>query len=84
VEAKTCTNGPRHTWTWINNCTKAHIGRNSASFTLRGRYRCACGAIKFGRPNHNSPDLRGVIGGGAFVSGAITKTKPQTPKDQEE
>lgn len=81
MATKPCTKGPRHTWTWVNNCTSAKITGRSASFTLRGRYRCACGAVKFGRPNHNGPDLRGVTGGDAFVASAITKTNPRSNGD---
>ncbi len=58
---KPCTNGPRHTWTWAKNTTTARIGANTARFSLRGLYRCACGQQKAGPANHNGPDLRELV-----------------------
>lgn len=52
---KACTNGPRHKWTWLKNTTSAQVSSRSASFSMRGLYRCACGARKAGEPNHNEP-----------------------------
>lgn len=52
---KPCTQGARHTWAWLKNVTNSQIGGRGASFSLRGVYRCACGAKKVGAPNHNAP-----------------------------
>ncbi len=52
---KPCTQGPRHKWTWLKNTTSSLIGGRGASFSLRGIYRCACGARKVGEPNYNEP-----------------------------
>lgn len=65
-----CTNGPRHTWAWAKNITNAQIGGRSAKFSLRGLYRCACGAKKVGAPNHDGPDLRGIVGSDIFMASA--------------
>lgn len=70
---KPCPLGQRHTWVWGKNVTNAQIGGRSARFTLRGLYRCACGAKKIGAPNHDGPDLRGVVGGEIFMVSATKK-----------
>lgn len=70
---KPCSIGPRHAWMWVKNVTNSQIGGRSASFTLRGLYRCACGAKKIGAPNHDGPGLLGVI---ADNSRAKTKEAP--------
>ncbi|HRL97865.1 MAG TPA: hypothetical protein PLE22_00285 [Acidovorax sp.] len=56
-----CKVGPRHKWAWLKNVTNAQIGGRSARFTLRGLYRCECGARKVGAPNHNDVDLRDLF-----------------------
>lgn len=38
-----------------------------------GVARCACGEKKQGQPNHNGPDLRGIVGGDVFMAGATRK-----------
>lgn len=81
MKTKACTEGKRHTWTWLNNCTKAVISGRGAKITLRGRYICACGALKFGSPNHDGPDLRGIIGSDVFVSSAAKKSA--SPKSED-
>lgn len=68
---KPCTTGPRHSWGWVKNVANTQVGGRSVKVTLRGLYRCACGAKKTGAPNHAGPDLRGLVGLGA--------TKEMTP-----
>ena len=71
---KPCTNGPRHTWAWKKNFFDSQIGGRSAKLTLRGLYTCACGVKKAGPPNHDGPDLRGLIGGDVFMASATAAT----------
>lgn len=59
---KPCTNGPRHTWSWVKNVANGQINGRGARFTLRGLYRCACGQQKAGAANNDGPDLRGLLG----------------------
>lgn len=70
-----CTNASKHKWTWVKNVSKTTINSSSVQLSLRGFYRCSCGASKVGRPNHDGPDLRGLVGDGMFVAGA-TKAMP--------
>lgn len=65
-----CTNGPRHTWAWTKNITRTTVSGRSAHISLKGRYRCACGATKLGAPNHDGPDLRGIVGSDIFMASA--------------
>ncbi len=60
---KPCKNGPRHKWTWLKNVASSQVGGRGtyAYFTLRGLYRCECGAKKVGVPNHNGADLRDLF-----------------------
>lgn len=60
-----CTNGPRHKWEFVKN---VNVGSMSVTargtvgrFSLKGLYRCACGAKKHGQFNHNASDLRSEI-----------------------
>jgi len=69
-----CTKGPRHAWMWAKNVTNSQVGGRSIRFTLRGLYRCECGAQKVGPANHNGPDLRGLIADGIYVAGATVGT----------
>lgn len=71
---KPCINGPRHTWAWRKNVTNSQIGGRSAKFSLRGLYRCACGAVKVGAPNHDGSDLFGLVGGDFFIAGVTVPT----------
>lgn len=50
-----CTRGPRHEWAWLKNVMDLYVGPRYAGLTLRGLYRCECGARKLGQPNHNTP-----------------------------
>lgn len=63
TKTKPCTNGPRHSWTWVKNFNRTRITHtargSSAQISLKGLYRCACGETRIGQPNHNAPDLRG-------------------------
>ena len=61
-----CTNGPRHKWQWLKNISigSVSIGPNGSrgNFSLRGIYKCQCGAKKAGQFNPNSSDLRNITG----------------------
>jgi len=61
MSIKPCTNGPRHKWVWKRNTASTSMTARTIGFSLRGVYRCECGASKIGAPNHNGPDLRGLI-----------------------
>lgn len=62
-----CTIGPKHKWTWVVNFTQGSMTFSSRGstgrLTLKGKYRCECGAVRIGQPNHNGPDLRELIDG---------------------
>lgn len=62
-----CTLRIRHKWEWIRNFTYTNATYSnkgsSVRISLRGLYKCACGAIKHGSANHNGPDLRQLIDG---------------------
>lgn len=49
-----CKLGPRHKWKFAGNFRQTVFGMNTASFTTRGRYVCACGATKSGSPQYPS------------------------------
>lgn len=63
VPTKPCKIGPRHKWTWLKNVASSQVGGRGvyAYFTLRGLYRCACGAQKIGGPSNSGPDLRDLF-----------------------
>ncbi len=65
MKAAACTLGPRHTWAFVKNVsvgTMSITGRgSSAHFSLKGLYRCACGAQKRGAYNPNGADLRQLV-----------------------
>lgn len=50
---KKCTLGARHQWKWLKNATNSQVGGRGSSFSLRGVYRCDCGAKKVDSPNLN-------------------------------
>lgn len=67
MSTKPCTNGPRHRWTFVKNASVGSITHTSRGsngvFSLKGLYRCACGATKYGQHDPNQAgDLRGLIG----------------------
>lgn len=45
-----CTIAARHSWVFMKNViqTSMSITGRSGSITKRGKYACACGAVKFG------------------------------------
>ena len=45
---KKCTVGKRHKWEFVRNVSEASFGCFHASFSLKGLYKCACGATKHG------------------------------------
>lgn len=55
--AKPCTIGPKHKWSWQRNVAvmKATYGPrgNSVQMSLRGLYKCQCGAHRVGKANHD-------------------------------
>lgn len=61
-----CTIAAKHKWQWIKNGTKttatSSMGGTSVRMTLKGLYKCACGAKRIGQPNHNAKDLRDLVG----------------------
>jgi hypothetical protein len=68
-KTKPCTNGPKHKWQWVKNVTSATATINSHGTTmrmsLRGLYKCECGAERTGKDNPNANDLRHIEGGAA-------------------
>lgn len=68
IKTPKCTKAPRHTWSFVKNVKAGSItvsGRGShGRFTLKGLYRCECGATKHAAPDLNAPgaDLRGMVG----------------------
>ena len=53
---KPCTLASKHKWAWIKNVTTYRVGQRSATFALKGLYRCECGAQKTGPMNHNAQE----------------------------
>jgi len=49
----------KHKWAFVKNgtLTRASFGAGGSSMriTLKGFYKCACGASRVGQPNHNAP-----------------------------
>lgn len=74
INTKPCTLGPRHTWAFVKNASVGSLTPTSRGsfgrFTLKGLYRCACGATKYGAHDPNDPgDLRGLVGQLSNVEG---------------
>lgn len=54
---KKCTEGKRHTWKFIRNCTLRTQTYHAASFTSKGVYKCSvCGERKYGTYRMESSD----------------------------
>lgn len=49
MKTKKCTLGIKHKWEFIENITNPSIIGSSATLTLCGKYRCACGEVKYGK-----------------------------------
>jgi hypothetical protein len=68
-KTKPCTLGPKHKWQWVENVTIRNVTMNSRgtriSISLRGLYKCECGADRIGKDNPNGHDLRQIEGGAA-------------------
>lgn len=51
---KPCSLAPKHSWAFVTNVkfTRASHGPTSSrvSMSLRGKYRCACGEVKYAAP----------------------------------
>lgn len=67
MTTKPCTKGPRHKWQWAKNIRVGKFqvtkGGTFGQISLKGLYRCACGAEKHGNANFNdTADLRGTGG----------------------
>ncbi|WP_441280619.1 hypothetical protein [Tardiphaga sp. 862_B3_N1_1] len=77
TKPKPCTSGPKHQWAWLKNTTVTKGSMRQVHISLRGLYRCECGERKYGKPNHNGPDLRGLVGDGMFVAGQTFKKKDE-------
>ncbi|PTT35467.1 hypothetical protein DBR23_23470 [Acidovorax sp. HMWF018] len=58
MKQKPCTLNPKHKWEFVKNVNQTVINGRSARLSLRGFYRCACGATKLGPYDPNGPDLR--------------------------
>lgn len=50
-----CTKGPKHKWEFVRNKEVMHSTPTTMSITLKGVYRCACGARKLGDFRHEAP-----------------------------
>ena len=63
ASTKPCKKGPRHKWTWLKNVASSQVGGYGADvhYTLRGLYRCDCGAKTVGRPDNRGADLRDLF-----------------------
>lgn len=67
MATKPCTNGPRHSWDFLKNVSVGSITHTSRGshgvFSLKGLYRCDCGATKHGLHDPRQPgDLRDLTG----------------------
>lgn len=64
-QIKPCTLGPKHQWTFVRNVEvgAVQVGRlgSVGRFSLKGLYRCQCGAAKNGAFDPNGSDLRGLL-----------------------
>lgn len=49
---KPCTEGKRHKWDFVRNHNCRTESLRSIGWTLRGLYKCKCGALKYGEPQH--------------------------------
>lgn len=62
---KACTLGPKHGWAFVRNVQvgSVTVGRQGSvgRFSLKGLYRCECGAVKHGAYNPNGADLRQLV-----------------------
>lgn len=62
---KPCTVGPKHSWAFVRNVEvgSVTVGRHGSvgRFSLKGLYRCQCGAVKHGNFDPNGSDLRGLV-----------------------
>jgi hypothetical protein len=47
---KPCTIGKRHKWVFVRNVTRKYQNGRTVQLTLKGGYRCECGATKYGQP----------------------------------
>lgn len=77
-----CTKAERHTWAFVRN---VKVGTMTVSehgshghLSLKGLYRCKCGATKHGAPDLNarSADLRGMVGNIVSVDESTVGNKP--------
>lgn len=68
-KTKPCTLGPKHKWQWVKNVTIKSVTitsrGSSMRISLRGHYKCECGADRIGKDNPNGHDLRQIEGGAA-------------------
>jgi hypothetical protein len=68
-KTKPCTLGPKHKWQWVKNVTIKNVTISSRGtsmrVSLRGLYKCECGADRIGKDNPNGHDLRQIEGGAA-------------------
>lgn len=74
IKIKPCTKGPKHAWTFVKNASVGsltHTAHGSfGHFSLKGLYRCTCGATKYGPHDPNEAgDLRGLVGQLSNVEG---------------
>lgn len=66
-----CTVGAKHTWKFVRNGAQAKstsgMDGHSMIISVRGLYKCACGATRIGQPNRNAPgnDVRDHVQTGA-------------------
>lgn len=60
MTTKPCTLAPKHKWTFDRNVTQGTFGPGTLTMSVRGLYRCACGATRIGAANQNAPgaDIR--------------------------
>lgn len=56
TKTKPCTLGPRHKWEFVRNKTFTTATLHTRTLSVRGVYKCACGAKKIGEMNHFAPD----------------------------
>lgn len=51
-----CTKAAKHSWDWSHNARVTTSTLHTKTLSLRGVYRCACGARKYGQPNLNTTE----------------------------
>lgn len=69
IKTNSCNLNPKHKWQWVKNVTIKNVTirphGSTMRISLRGLYKCECGAERIGKDNPNGNDLCQVEGGAA-------------------